>query len=224
MAEWVRPELLAALLLLALVAPGVLLLMQLPGRLWHGRWLRGGIEFGAGTLLLAVAAVLLLAAANILTYQRLTAELPVATLRFRQIDLRRFEATLLRTDLPQRHYLLAGDEWQLDARVLKWSPPAALIGFEPRFRLERLGGRYRDLRLEREAVRTVHGLDDDRSPELAELLGMALPYLPWVDTWYGSSAYMPMAHGAEFSVHVGQGGLVARPANVLAEQALRDWY
>ena len=49
-------------------------------------------------------------------------------------------------------------------------------------------------------------------------------YLPWVDTLYGSAAFMPMADGARYEVKVSQSGLVARPLNLVARQAVGAWH
>jgi hypothetical protein len=223
MIEQLRPELAVLAVLLALAAPGITLIALGLGRLLRGRWLSAGFEFGTGALLLAGATILALIGVNGLIYQRLTSEQPVAALAFRQMADRQFEARLRPTGAPERTFILEGDEWQLDARVVKWHPPAALLGLEPRYRLERLSGRYRDLSRERAAPSTAYGLGDARWPDLAELLDRAQRFLPWVDAYYGNSAYLPMADGAEFRVHLTQSGLVARPANARAEQAVRDW-
>jgi len=222
MIEHFRPELIAIAVLLALAAPGCALLLLAAGRLLGGRFLRAGLELGTGALLLAGAAILALLGANSLIYQRLTAERPIASIAFRQLSAQQFEARLQPDGAPERTFVLDGDEWQLDARVVKWRAPAALLGLEPRYRLERLAGRHRDLSRERGA-RTVYGLGDARWPDLAELLDRTQRFLPWVDAYYGSSTYLPMADGAEFRVHLGQSGLVARPANVPAEQAVTEW-
>ena len=221
MIENVRPELIAGAVLLALAAPGVALIALAPGRLLRGRWLRAGFELGTGTLLLSGAAILALLGANALIYQRLTMERPIASIAFQQLAPQQFEARLRSEGAPERNFTLDGDEWQLDARIVKWRPAAALLGLEPRYRLERLSGRYRDLSRERGAARTVYGLEDARWPDLALILDQAYRFLPWMDAYYGNSAYLPMADGAEFRVQLGQSGLVARPANARAERRLR---
>jgi len=39
-------------------------------------------------------------------------------------------------------FILNGDEWQLDARILRWEPALQILGFNTIYRLERLNGRY----------------------------------------------------------------------------------
>jgi hypothetical protein len=224
MIETLRPEYVALAVLLALAAPGLVLIVLASGRLLRGRFLLAGMEFGSGLLLLSGAAILALIASNVLIYQRLTMESPAATISFSQLSPQQFEVRLEPAGMPFRTFVLDGDEWQLDARIVKWRPAAAaMLGLEPRYRLERLSGRYRDLAKEQSAVRTVHGLGDARWPQLVEIVDQSLRLLPWVDAYYGSSTYLPMAHGAAYRVQVSQSGLVARPANASAERAVATW-
>ena len=44
-----------------------------------------------------------------------------------------------------RFLTLRGDEWQMDARVVNWKPPATLLGLDPIYQLDRLSGRYSDI-------------------------------------------------------------------------------
>ena len=57
---------------------------------------------------------------------------------------------------------LRGDEWQMDARVVNWKPPATLLGLDPIYQLDRLSGRYSDIMTRVNEQRTVHALSDDR--------------------------------------------------------------
>ncbi len=148
-------------------------------------------------------------------YGRLTTELPVARLEFRQTGTQSFEATLYLADQRRLQLPLQGDEWQLDARVVKWRPFAVLAGLDPVYKLDRLSGRYRDLDTERSAVRSVHDLSGGARVDLWRLAESYPGWLPFVDTEYGSGAYLPMRDGAAFEVTLSPlGGLVARPSAV----------
>jgi hypothetical protein len=48
-------------------------------------------------------------------------------------------------------------------------------------------------------------------------------YVPWADALYGSAVYVPMSDGARYQVVVSQSGLVARPLNEPARQAVGAW-
>ena len=116
-----------------------------------------------------------------------------------------------------RVFELAGDEFQLDARVLKWRAWANLLGFDALFRLERLSGRYRDIADERDSPRSVVALDDIEPGVNAFALARRIP--DWarpVDARYGSATYVPMADRATYDIAMTQSGLIARPANAAA--------
>jgi hypothetical protein len=213
---------LGLVLLITLAAPGGAFLLLGLWRLAHDRLLRGSAELGTGGLLLALAAVAGVLALNAYTYQRLTHEQPAGWISFSAEGPQRFTAILHTPPLPDREFLLVGDEWQLDARILKWKPPATLLGLDTGYRFERLAGRYRGLAEEREGLRTVYDLGTPGSDLLA-LLDRASRKLPWVDAYYGNSTYLPMAAGAVYRISVSQSGLVARPANPEAEYAVEKW-
>jgi len=125
--------------------------------------------------------------------------------------------------LPPRDYNVRGDEWQIDARVLKWRAIGNLLGFDTVYRLERLSGRYGDIQSERSAPRTVHELAQDPGVDFWSVARRYHEYLPLADALYGSATYVPMAEGAEYVVTVSASGLVVRPANDAARKAVGDW-
>jgi hypothetical protein len=166
------------------------------------------------TVLVAIGAAVGLVAAGLQTYARLTYEQPVADLAFEQRGPQQYLATLTR--LPegtQQQFVLAGDEWQLDARVLKWRGYANVLGLDARYRLERVSGRYRDIEQERHAPRSVFALGESSPVDLWTLAEAYPSWLPFVDAVYGSATYLPMAPGAKYEVTLTQSGLIGRPAN-----------
>lgn len=191
---------------------------------WRRRLLAGCAGLSTGLALLIVGLVLSGAALQVYGYQRLTAEREVARLRFDELAPQRYTVLLWSPGSSQaERYELRGDEWQLDARVLKWHGWAQLVGLNSYYRLERLGGRYRDVQRELSAARSVHALSTPRRLDPGQLLQEHAGRLPWVDAIYGSAAYLPMVDGGEFVVHASQTGLVARPANESARRAVGAW-
>ena len=176
----------------------------------------------SGTGVLALALSLGAAGANILTY-RLVYEQNLAALSFRKLAEQTYEVALsVESTGITRYFSLAGDEWQLDARVLKFHGLANLLGFNTRYRLERLSGRYLDIEAELTKPRTVHSLA--RSDKGLDLWKLASKYpVPGVDASYGSAAYLPMRDNAQFRVQLTQSGLVARPVNRAGKLAIDDW-
>ena len=184
---------------------------------------RGTLLMLCGGLVLALAAVAALVAMNLVTYARLTHEQEAARVSIRQLGERRYVVSVQAKDAAPRHFELRGDEWQIDARVLKWRPLGNLLGFDTLYRLERLSGRYADITQERSAARTVYPLAEDPGLDLWSLLKKHHQYVPLADALYGSAAYVPMGEGAEYAVTVSSTGLVVRPANDAARKAVGGW-
>ncbi|MBL8266732.1 hypothetical protein [Steroidobacter sp.] len=212
----------AVILIIAIF--GLLLLMLACQRLFRARFLAASGSALMGSLLLAVAALLFVVSLNMHTYARLTHERPVAEIVFEQRGPQTFNATL--TQVPNgeiQMFVLSGDEWQLDARVLKWKGWVNLFGLDAQYRLERVGGRYRNIEQERTAERTVYALAENPGLDLWQLTLDKPDRLPFVDAIYGNAAYMPMSDGARYEVSIAQTGLVARPVNAAAQQAAGTW-
>ena len=192
-------------------------------RIWHWKMLSGGIQGISGALLISLALLVASLATNLHTYQRFSHESPVATLRFEQLGPQHFRTILARPEAVAEIYDLYGDQWQLDARTLKWKGFATLLGLDSGFQLERLSGRYHNVEQEGAAPRSVHVLYKGEGIDIWSLARRYPRWLPWVDAVYGSATYMPMAHGARYQVSMSQSGLIARPLNPTAQKAVEEW-
>ena len=203
---------------------GVLLLIAAVRRLRRRR-LFGGVLTGATALvliLLSVCAALI--AANLVTYQRLSFEQPAGELQLTRAGPREFSAVLTYPTGERARFALQGDEWQVDARVLKWHSFVNLIGFDTAYRLERISGRYTRVEDERTQARTVYALNQPQRIDPWELVHAYRSWVPWIDAHYGSAVFLPMADGALYEIKVSQSGLVARPLNQAARDAVGSWH
>jgi hypothetical protein len=192
-------------------------------RLRRVKLVSGTMFFLAGGIVLLLAAAAALVSANLYTYARLTHEQEAARVSIRQLGPRQYVVSVQERTAAPRHFELRGDEWQVDARVLKWRAMGNLVGFDTLYRLERLSGRYGDVALERTAPRTVHGLATQTPLDLWSLLNAHHQYVPFADALYGSAVYVPMAEGAEYAVTVSTSGLVVRPTNEAARKSVGEW-
>src|SRR5258708_27931739 len=128
-------------------------------RLLRRRRVLGGVLNGATALvLILLSACAALIAANLRTYQRLSFEQPAGELQFTRTGEREFNAILTYPSGERASFALRGDEWQVDARVLKWHAFANLVGFDTAYRLERIGGRYTRIEDERAETPTGYAL------------------------------------------------------------------
>ena len=174
-------------------------------------------------LLFLIVACALAVAVNLRPYQRLSAERSAGELQFTRLGYHEFNGVFTFPSGERADFALRGDEWQVDARVLKWRPLANLMGFDAAYRLDRISGRYTSLEDERSQPRTVYALHPTERLDVWELVHRYQAWIPWVDALYGSATYMPMADGARYEITISQSGLLARPLNPAAKAAAVSW-
>lgn len=176
-----------------------------------------------GLLVLGLACVSALLAVSIYQFFRLTSDEQIAEVTLHQEGDRLFLAQAQVPGQRPNEFQLRGDQWQIDARVVRWKLPALLAGVPPLYRLERLSGRYEDAAADQSAPRTVFALGDTRVPDLASLKRRFPNWLPFIDVQYGSGAYMPMFDGARYRVYVDpRGSLFIRPADAATTDGLKQ--
>lgn len=181
------------------------------------RSLAGGVASGA------VGGASILLAFSYFGYGRLVDEQPVSQIDFSQTAPGEFVARLMIDGELDRLLPLRGDEWQMDARVINWKPPATLLGLDPIYQLERLSGRYSDIDDEMSEQRTVHSLSEELTLDVWRVARRFPLLMPGVDAYYGTATYLPMADGARFEVTLTRTALIARPVNEAAREAIGDW-
>lgn len=208
----------------AVCALAGMLFLLLAARRFRGRRYGACAALGASSLLVFLAAVgAALVGVNLLTYHRLTHEQPAVEVLFTRAGDQQFDALLTDPSGTTQRVALRGDEWQIDARVLKWHAFANVVGFDSAYRLERISGRYADIERERNAPRTAYALYPPDRIDAWALLRTWRRFVPWVDALYGSAVYVPMSDGARYQVVVTQSGLVARPVNEAARKSVNAW-
>jgi hypothetical protein len=156
-------------------------------------------------------------------YGRLVDEQYIGKIKFTESAPEQYVARLMLDTEQDRMFEILGNEWQLDARVVTWKPPATLLGLDPIFQLDRLSGRYSTVEDEQSKVRSVHALSE---PAMLDVWRFARKYpklMPGVDAHFGTATYLPMANGAVFEVTMTRTGLIARPVNEEAENAVGKW-
>jgi hypothetical protein len=221
--DWNELLRLPTTLLLILAALALLLalvqLIAVRQRLRARRHLAAG---GHGlVLLLAFALALLLGGlgATLRGYRFLGEELPVVRIDARILSPQRWLLTLTWPEGATRQVQLAGDDFRIEAVVLKWKLPAVLAGVPPLYRLDRLEGRYDDAAQEAHAPRTVIGFDAPGGFDLLDLRKQYPRWLPEVDTLYGSGAFLPLVDHGRYTVNLMRtGALVARPDEATAQR------
>lgn len=209
--------------LLGSIAVIILLILIIVGVMWLGKpWVIQWIKGTAGILMLFGGFFLAFAAVDIFTYSQTKPNQPAVTITTYELGNQNYDVSLVGENGQERRYVVKGDQWQLDVRLLRWNGPFASLGAEPVYRLDRLSGRYLSLEQERTDERTVHSLDDSNS---------------WIDVWkglkdvgfwlkpeFGSAVFMPLANGATFAVTIDGEGVNAEPLNNVAIDAMNgNW-
>ncbi|MFT5350816.1 MAG: hypothetical protein ACI909_002128 [Planctomycetota bacterium] len=185
---------------------------------------RAGFYALISLVLLSTTAITVLSVLNIHSYQRFSQETKVADIHFYRISSQLYLAEIqLSGSEHKQQFRVMGDQWQLSARVIKWQAPLTVLEFDSLYRLDRLQGRYAALKQERYAPRSVYSLNVDSNLDLWSLIEKYKHWLPWLDAYYGSATYLPMANDASFQINMTQLGLLAKPLNEAASHAVGKW-
>ncbi|SFN47613.1 multidrug transporter [Marinobacter pelagius] len=185
------------------------------------RWLLGWLKGMAVFSVLVIGIYTLVIAVNLMGYQSLEGMKTVATVSTQRQGEQLWVVTLQTGEQAPVIQSVRGDQWQLDARIIRFAGPIRWLGIAPGYRLERLSGRYTSLENEQSMPRTVIGLSEQKWPDLWELDRQF--NLPFVEGVYGNATFMPMRDGALFDVRLSGSGLVAAPQNEAARQAVQLW-
>jgi len=207
------PELLDTPLFLAAIALGALgALLLLAGLMSFFRLHLMAFAYRTlfGLLLLALGGFAGTVAIGIQGYRALTREDLAARISVKPTGPQRFSATFRFPNGRTETFELAGDEIYVDAHVLKWTPYANWAGLHTAYELDRVAGRYHDIRDEREAPHTVHSLARARPVDLLALRRRYAFLAPLFDAEYGSATFVPVAQPAELELRISTTGLLIR--------------
>ena len=161
--------------------------------------------------LLALAGLCAALAVSVHGYRALTREEVAAVIEIEPVVRQRFVAHVTLADSRSRSFELAGDELYVDARVLKWSAWANLLGLHTSYALDRIAGRYADLEAERHAPRTVHSIVSGAPLDAFALRRKHEFLAPLVDASYGSATFASVGdQPATLEVRVSTTGLLVR--------------
>lgn len=198
----------------ALVIAGLLFCIR-PA--WLLDWLKGMAVFGA--ILLGLYTLVI--AINIDGYRSIEGLKTVASISTQRQGDQVWRVTLQPSGEGPVTETLRGDQWQMEARIIRFSGPLRWLGIAPGYRLEQLAGRYTSLEKQRSSPRSVVGLSASIWPDLWMLdRQFNLPFLEGV---YSNATFMPMRDGATFDVRLSVSGLVAVPVNEEARKAVQLW-
>jgi TM2 domain-containing membrane protein YozV len=106
--------------LVVLLTLSVLFIVLGIKRFFRGKVVSAGIQSLSGVSLLLAGLLFLSIATNLYSYDRLTYEQDIAKLTFSQLDEQEFRVEITYANQDKTDgFLINGDEWQMDARVIK---------------------------------------------------------------------------------------------------------
>jgi hypothetical protein len=143
-------------------------------------------------------------------YRALTHEEIAAFVKIEPIGAKRFTAHFRFPDGREASYRLAGDALYVDAHILKWKPVVNIFGLHTVYELDRVAGRYMDLKEEQESVRTVFILSGNKLLDMFTLRQRYSLLRQLLDAEYGSATFINSDKPARFEIRVSTTGLLIR--------------
>ncbi|KPJ94354.1 MAG: hypothetical protein AMS18_03820 [Gemmatimonas sp. SG8_17] len=174
------------------------------------RLLRTAANTVFALLLLSLSALFATLTISTQGYRAFTHEEVAAFVSTQRIDAQRFQARVRFPDGRDTTFVLAGDEFYIDAHILKWKPLANLLGLHTDYELDRISGRYLDLAEEQSSPRTLFALSRAKPLDIFHLRRRSPLLAPLVDAEYGSGTFIATDDQAEFEVRVSTSGLLIR--------------
>ena len=142
-------------------------------------------------------------------YRALTYEEVAAVVKIEPIGAKQFTAHFRFSD-GQDSYALTGDALYVDAHILKWKPIVNIFGLHTAYEFDRVAGRYADLKEERENIRTVFLLSQDKPLNMFNLRQRYSLLRSLLDAEYGSASFINSNKPAYFEIRVSPTGLLIR--------------
>lgn len=143
-------------------------------------------------------------------YRALTHEEIAAVVKTEPNGAKEFTAHFQFPDGHEASYRLAGDALYVDAYILKWKPIVNILGLHTAYELDRVAGRYTDLKEERESLRTVFLLSRDKPLNMFTLRQCYSLLRPLLDAEYGSASFINSDKPEHFEIRVSTTGLLIR--------------
>ncbi len=145
-------------------------------------------------------------------YNAFTREELAASVEIIPVDEQLFVAQIIFPDSSVKQYNLEGDEFYIDAHILKWKSLANIFGIHTLYELDRVAGRYSKIEDEANKNRTVYSIAEDKIIDIFDLR-IKYPLLSFiVDAQYGSASFVAVDKHRKLNVMVSTTGLLIRDA------------
>lgn len=143
-------------------------------------------------------------------YRALTREEVAVVVNIQPTEPKKFNARFRFPDGREATFDLAGNEFYVDAHILKWKPIVNFLGLHTAYELDRVAGRYTKLEDEQASVRTVFTIAKDKPVDMFKLCQRYPLFALLVDAEYGSATFIIAEKASEFELRVSTTGLLIR--------------
>lgn len=161
-------------------------------------------------LLITIGALLVVMGISVIGYKSLTKEQLAARIH---IDKKANQDYIISLDTGEgaiEKYEIFGDQFYVDAKIIKWHYISNLLGFETIYELDRIGGRYIAIEQEKTARRSLYKLEEPMSFDLFKLQERYPILEKLIDANYGSASFVEAKDGANYQLLVSTTGLLIR--------------
>ena len=183
--------------------------------LFKRHWFLGFLRGAVGVSLLLTGAFFALAAINIATYTSVSEDKVIANISFDQVDAQTYTVTVTDINSGVQHKLsFEGDLWSISARQLSLA-----LNAQPFYQLGHIERRFYTIEQQTLAA-------DSRIILPSESMGLDLwshfyqRYSPIIAASYKSSAFIPVADDALFSIAIRADRLSVSAMNAAAKKAV----
>jgi len=157
------------------------------------------------------------------SYNRLTEQQTILQVSMSELEDGLFQVSIEQNQ-QKKSFLMKGDQWQIDFRLIRLQPLFYLLLPENLYQLTRLSNRYESDEDQLQAKRYVYSLkDNNNATDLWHLFKDNIEYIPFIQAMYGSAVFMPLLDGASYKVNIGFSGLVVIANNDKATRAIYQW-
>lgn len=147
-------------------------------------------------------------------YKALTKEEKVARVVIDPVSEQTFHARIIFLDGSEQVFSLNGDEFVIDAYVLKWKSWTNLLGLHTAYRLDRIAGRYQNISDEQNKARSVFAINNKGDKGIGEWREKYAILSFMLDVEHGSASFASADKSQSYELAVTTSGLLLRPEEV----------
>lgn len=161
-------------------------------------------------VLVLSSTILTIIGLSISAYKSLTNEQLAANIHIEKLSEQNYLASLDTGSGSIKKFQIFGDQFYIDAKIIKWHYLSNILGFKTIYQLDRLGGRYIDIEQERSKPRSLYKLEENLPFDLFELQKRFPILQNLVDAKYGSASYLEAKDNSDYQLLVSTTGLLIR--------------